>query len=279
MKKWLIFPALFFALCVHSQSEKQTLGPRLTNTALYLDPTEVQTFGSLTGLLDKNLTENQYIPFAFGGSQSIYGKQISEDKAWELFAEFGVFTQFEWLIVEGQQQRNLINADYKAAISYARQVNAQWTYRLRFFHVSSHLGDDYIIRNSINNYTQNKVNYEQLEISFFYLLDENIRLNAGLGSVVRPDALRLPFSFHLGANHNQWTKPKGWGLSYGWLLKGMQENDFTPGIKLGIGLAYFTAHKKEPLRILLEYYTGHLPYSQFEKGRIEWLGLGMYFYL
>lgn len=93
---------------------------------------------------------------------------MDNEKAWEVFAELGTFTQFEWKIVDGDQQRNLINTDYKAAISYARKVSEKFTYRLRFFHVSSHLGDDFIIRNGINKLSENKVNYEQLEFSVFY---------------------------------------------------------------------------------------------------------------
>lgn len=278
MKNLLLLASLLIAFNLLAQSGKQFFGPRLTNTALYLDPTELMVNASITSLPEKALADYQYIPFAFGFSQSLWGKQMDDGKAWEVFAELGTFTQFEWKIVDGEQQRNLINTDYKAAISYARKVSEKFTYRLRFFHVSSHLGDDFIIRNGINKFSENKVNYEQLEFSVFYHFEENLRINAGVGSVVRPNAKRLPFSFHLGADHN-WKKNDRWGISSGFLIKGMQEHAFQASGKVGVGPAFFSKHKAEPIRLLLEYYEGHLPYSQFEANETKWYGLGLYFYL
>ncbi len=132
---------------------------------MYLDPTEIQFSGSITALMDKDALEEQYLPFGFGGAQSIVGKQIEENKAWEIVGELGAFTQFEWTTVDNEQQRNLLNTDYKIAFSYVRKVNTQSTYRFRFYHVSSHLGDDFMIRYRINKFTTNKVNYEQLEFT------------------------------------------------------------------------------------------------------------------
>lgn len=281
MKKSILFSALLFAFSLVAQeSKKQILGQRLTETALFLDPTEVQMSGSITALTEVNMLENQYIPFSIGGAQSILGKVLSEQKAWEIFAEFAVFTQFEWTELKtGKQERNLINSDYKVALSYARKVNNLLSYRFRFFHLSSHLGDDYIIRNSIRKYTENKANYEQIEGSVFYHLSKNRQLNFGVGTVIRPNALRLPFSFHLGYNQELFKKENGWGLTYGAFLKGMQEHGFTPALKLGVGPAFYPNNKKEPLRIIFEYYKGNLPYSQYEFNKTEWLGLGVYFYL
>ena len=254
------------------------MGTRITNTAMFLDPNEIQMFGSINGLLDQNMTENQYLPFGVGGSQSIVSKAESEEKGWEIFGEMGVFTQFQWSQVDGKQQRDMLNVDYKLAFSYARK-NAKNTYRLRFFHVSSHLGDDYIIRNEINKYSENKVNYEQLEFTYFRELNNHIRTYGGIGSVIRPNSLRLPFSYHLGFDANIKGAGKKWGWTFGAFSKGHQETDFSPSLKAAAGRAFYAFKKVEPIRIVLEYYTGHLPYSQFEEERIEWLGLGLYFYL
>lgn len=266
-----LIPGLTFA-------QSNWLSNRITNTSIFLDPTEIQMSGSINGLTDYNTTENQYLPFGVGGSQSIVSKRISEDKAWEFFGEMGVFTQFSWTQVDGEQQRNMLNVDYKIAFSYAR-TSGPSTWRLRFFHVSSHLGDDYIIRNQIRKYSENKVNYEQLEFTYFRELSTKSRIYGGVGSVVRPNSLRLPFSYHFGLHTNLRKEAKKWCWTMGAYTKGMQETDFTPSVKLGIGRAYFTESKAEPVRLLVEYYKGQLPYSQLESNRIEWIGLGLYFYL
>jgi hypothetical protein len=257
---------------------QQWMGPRLTNTAIFLDPTEVQVSGSINGLLSKDLSESQYLPFSIGGSQSIVGKKTAEH-SWEFIGELGVFTQFEWETVADEQQRNLINTDYRIAFSYIHQ-NTKRTWRIRFFHVSSHLGDDYLIRNQVRHYSTNKVNYEQLDINYFKQLNPHVRLYLGAGSVVRPNSLRLPFSFQAGSHYNSKTaEESGWGWTSGFFLKNFQETDFTPNLKLGVGPAYYLSSKAEPVRIIIEYYTGYLPYSQYENSRIEWLGMGLYFYL
>ncbi len=258
--------------------QTQWMGERVTNTAAFLDPTEVQVSGSMNGILDQNALDNQYLPFGIGISQSIASKVLEKDVSWEILGELASFTQFEWTLVDNEQQRNLINVDYRIAFSYIRQISKN-TFRLRFFHVSSHLGDDYIIRNRINQYSENKVNYEQMEFTYFYDYTPKLKVYVGAGSVVRPNSIRLPFSYHGGFQFNSTEENNQWGFSFGGNIKGFQETEFRPGVKLGIGPAYFTENKPEPIRLILEYYNGHLPYSQFEEDQIEWLGLGLYFYI
>jgi len=254
------------------------MGERITQSTIFLDPTEIQMSGSINGLLQQSITEEQYLPFGVGVSQSIFSKQVSENKGWEIVGEMGVFTQFEWKDVEGIQQRNLINIDYKIAFSLVKQVDEIQTYRLRFFHVSSHLGDDYIIRNSINTYTENRVNYEQLEFTYFRQLPKSYgQLIIGAGAVIRPNALRLPFSYTVGVDRLLENQDRKWSFTSGFVVKGFQETNFNLNLKAGAGIAYHRPAKKEPVRIIAEYYTGHLPYSQFEQQKTEWLGVGLYF--
>jgi len=274
------FLLLFSLIIGHScYAQSEWLGNRISNTAMFMDPVEVQMSGSINGLLQENATESQYLPFGVGIAQSIVQKSLEENKNWEILGEMAVFTQFEWIQVNGEQQRNLLNTDYRITFSYIRTLNSNSTYRIRFFHVSSHLGDDFLIRNGINKFSENKMNYEQLEFTYFRNMAKNIRLYGGLGAVVRPNSKRLPLSYHLGGHKNWKAEGKRWGWSMGYMLKGFQETDFNPNHKIGFGPAFFADSKREPMRIVLEYYTGHLPYSQFEPNRIEWLGLGLYFYL
>ncbi|MBL4710149.1 MAG: DUF1207 domain-containing protein [Flavobacteriales bacterium] len=278
MKKYG-FLFLIFVVATPLFSQSYWMGNRLTNSSIYLDPTEIQVSGSMTSLLKKNALENQYIPFSFGIAQAIYSKKIEEHKAWDIIGELGSFTQFEWKKVEGIQQRNLINIDYKIAFSFVKQLNETSTYRIRFFHVSSHLGDDYIIRNQIISYTKNKVNYEQLDLSYFKRFSPYHLAYGGIGSVVRPNSIRLPLSFYLGWQKEFKKENSNWAWSLGANLKSFQETDFNLNTKLAAGIAYYTASKQEPIRIVLEHYRGHLPYSQFERTRTEWLGIGLYFYI
>jgi len=267
-------------LCPALGAQTSCMDNRLTQTAIFMDPTEIQMSGSINGILSKNITAEQYLPFSVGGDQSIFSKQVSENKAWEIVGEIGVFTQFEWKEVDGIQQRNLINIDYKVAFSFVKKIDHLHTYRLRFFHVSSHLGDDYILRNSIRSYTENMVNYEQLEFTYFRQLPQiRAQLITGIGAVIRPNATRLPFSYIFGVDNFLQQEDRKWSFTSGLVFKGFQETNFDLNVKAGGGIAYRSDAKKEPIRIVLEYYAGHLPYSQFEQEKMEWLGLGLYFNL
>lgn len=74
MKNLSLLASLLLTFSLQAQSEKQFFGPRLTNTALYLDPTELMVNASITALPEQALADYQYIPFAFGFSQSLWGK-------------------------------------------------------------------------------------------------------------------------------------------------------------------------------------------------------------
>lgn len=280
MKKQLPL-LLLLTLCFSysSKAQKTWLGHRVTQTSAVMDPTEIMVSGSITGLLDQNSLKEQYLPFSFGIHQSIVSKKISDTKAWEITGELGSFTQFQWTEVDGAQQRNLINTDYRINFNYNRKLSNQSTYRVRFFHVSSHIGDDFIFRNEINSFTENRVNYEQLDFTWYQKTDQYTTLYAGGGSVVRPDALRLPFSFWLGGQKEFKKDDKKWAWTVAGNFKTFQETDFNPNLKLAAGRAFFSDAKQEPFRIVVEYYRGQLPYSQYEQNKIEWLGMGLYFYL
>ena len=115
-----------------------------------------------------------------------------------------------------------------------------------------------------------------MEFTYFRQIPKiQSKLIAGIGSVIRPDALRLPFSYIVGMDRT--NREKKHSLTGGFVLKGFQETDFNLNLKAAIGLAYRSKTKNEPIRIVLEYYTGNLPYSQYEQQKIDWLGLGLYF--
>lgn len=259
-----------------SLAQKEWLGSKKINSTIYSDPTEIQLFGSISQFKESSEgTSTPYLPFAFGVEKSILSKK-TETRNWELLAGFVSFTQFEWKELNGKMQRNLLNTDYKAAITYHFEKNKS-IYRIRLYHVSSHLGDDYILRNFINKYTENKVNYEQIEFHTIREIRPKLKAVAGLGIVARPNALRKPISLSAGLEYNKFDKQKsGWGYSIGFNAKAMQEHDFNPATKVLIGPTYFNKELDPALRFALEFFNGNLPYSQFEGNRVYWFGLGMY---
>lgn len=274
MKKLPLLIVFFLAFSQFS-SAQNWFGNRISNTSVFVDPTEVQMSGTVAGVLNQDLgpQEYQFIPFGIGAGQSLYS---NNSKSYEILAEFGTFTQFEWINKEGKQERNLFNTDYRIALSWIKIIKNS-SLRFRFFHVSSHLGDDYIIRNQIRYYTENRVNYEQLDFTYFRNINADTRYSAGIGYVIRPNSPRKPFSSWASITHNRFGQSK-FGLTTGANWKAFEETDFKANIKIALGLAYQTGNP-EPLRLVLEYFNGNMPYSQFEQSDLSYLGLGLYFYI
>jgi len=78
----------------------------------------------------------------------------------------------------------LINADYYVGlpITYAF---CDWSFRLRFYHISSHIGDEYLIEHP--GFDRRNPSAETLDFFASYDLTRDIRLYGGVGFIVHQD--------------------------------------------------------------------------------------------
>lgn len=241
----------------------------------YLDPNEALAYGCFAAWWDNGeLLQKAYLPVSFGFYKPIvrYNKKRKVEFGIDAAAHF----QFEWLISDSIVQRNLLNTDYKFSFNLAFQLSQKDFLRFRLYHVSSHFGDDYLLRNRIRNYFPNPNNYEQLDVlwarqsHYFWKF-------VGLGLVVRPETIRKRLSGSFGTTFDipmRTQKPRGW--AGGLHARLLQENDFRPGVKLAMGVRVGKV-EDSPFRFLIEFYNGNLPFSPLEYKKITWLGMGLYF--
>lgn len=242
---------------------------------ILLDPLEAQTYGSVLPVynIDGKRYKGSIVPFAFGFAKPFYRRTTKPGYASEWVLDLASFTQFEAYHddVVDKARRRIINTDYKVSIIYnlQRGVNA---YRFRVYHLSSHLGDDYIFRNNITAPTPNSVNYELLDVTYSRTV-EAWRLYGGIGFVLRKAEERKLLSAQFGAYYKK-PSDKAARLVGGVDVKFWQQTDFRPGIHGGIGLE--VGRTQNNLTFLLEGYSGFRPYSQFENQKTSWIGLGLY---
>jgi hypothetical protein len=242
---------------------------------ILLDPLESQTYGSVLPVYttEGKRYKGSIVPFAFGFAKPFYRRTTEPGRAQEWVLDLASFTQFEAYhdATLNKALRRIINNDYKISIIYnvRRGVNA---YRFRVYHLSSHLGDDYIFRNKITAPTPNSVNYELLDLTYSRML-ESWRLYSGIGVVLRKSEERKRLSGQFGVYYKK-PSTRGARLVGGVDVKVWQQTDFRPGIHGGIGLE--VGHTQNNLTFLLEGYSGFRPYSQFENQRTSWIGLGAY---
>ena len=269
----LIYPAALF-----SQQEETNISflpsGRLFQEITY-DPTESQAYGAIVNYWEEGVfTDHVYLPFGLGFYKGFL--RWNKKSPYEIGFSFSAHSQFEWTFDDGKSERNFLNADFKVSIMLNKKINDHHSFRLLFFHVSSHLGDDYIIRNKIHSYFPNPNNYEQLDFTWAYQ-DRAIRYYGGAGLGARPEIIRKRFSIQFGIQYEKPLLTKiPLGLTGGFDVKILEQHDFNPSLKAAFGFSVGKSDKS-PIRIVGEFYRGNLPYSPFEFKRVQWLGAGLYF--
>lgn len=84
----------------------------------------------------------------------------------------------------------LLNADYYGGLSVTYAFNT-WSFRMRFYHISSHIGDEFLLNHP--RFDRRNPSAETLDFFFSNYLTEQLRYYAGASVVVESDT-----SFHCG---------------------------------------------------------------------------------
>jgi hypothetical protein len=275
-----LFLPILFMLCItdssiafsdHKDSTITILPDDRIYPVMFLDPLECQIMGGSYFLSQSGKDLSLYSTVNLGFSLPVLagsGEKIS----WEMNFGTAVFSQFD-LIKEddGTYLAGLMNNDFKLSgdLSISLKNNLL---RLRTFHISSHLGDDYLQRHN-DTLTNNKtVNYEQVDLTFMRMYGNNYWY-AGTGYIYTINLFRERFSLQGGGVIN-FRKTRLASYFTGLDIKSLAENDFYPDIRTALGISF--NRKSEPfLRIWAEYYSGRLPYSTIDYGRVNWFGMAM----
>ena len=238
---------------------------------IFLDPLECQTGGGSYFLFRKNEDLSLYSNVTLGFQKPViakHGKVVS----WEAGLGVAVFSQFDLIKREdGSYLAGLLNNDYKlnGELNIRKENNI---FRIRLFHVSSHLGDDYMLRTKDTVLNDKSVNYEQADLTWIISKGNNY-FYAGVGEIYTKYVFRKRFSMQLGGYANL-SEMKSMDIFASANAKLFTENDFHPDIRLAAGMA-FKKGKESFIRIWAEYYSGSLPYSTINYGMIRWAGLAM----
>lgn len=201
--------------------------------------------------------------FRWGGSRPGDGLQVG--------VSAGIFAQFDL----DTQSFDLINADYVIAVPVTMRRGG-FSSRLRLYHQSSHLGDEFLLREE-----PERINlaFESLELILSQAVGP-LRVYGGAEHLFnrQPDDLEA-LVVHAGGELRS-----GPGRSAGLLaaldMKSTQQQDWKPGLSaragLEIGWSRDAGHPPRMLRILGEFYDGPSPYGQFYREQLRYWGLGLH---
>jgi hypothetical protein len=237
----------------------------------FLDPLECQIMGGSYFLFQGNGDNSLFSTVNLGFSMPVFGGS-GRNIFWEFNFGTAIFSQFDLIRKDdGTFLAGLINNDFKLSgdISVREGNNLL---RLRTLHISSHLGDDYLQRHGDSVTNDKTVNYEQADLTYLKMYGNNYWY-AGAGYIYTIHVFRERFSLQTGGLMN-FRESKLLGYFAGVDIKFLEENRFNPDIRAAFG--FNLKRKNEPLiRIWAEYYSGCVPYSTIEYGRINWLGAAM----
>lgn len=272
-KPAFLFLFVLLAVPLLAQRTAEWLPPSHLFAPILLDPLEAQSGGSLVKRWEEGReVKGLFAPFAIGFRKPLVRWTRDEDRASELAFDVGAFTQFEMFTDDrGNYRRFMYNADYKVSLSYAIQ-RGRGAWRFRFYHLSSHLGDDYIIRQRIASAYPDANNYEQFDV-LYATQRRGWRHYGGGGLVISAAAKRKRPYFQAGTLFR--TGGEMVRFLAGADLRLLAQTDYTLNVKAGIGLEVGKVENR-PLAFLLEGYTGKLPYSTYEERRTAWVGAGVY---
>jgi hypothetical protein len=179
-----------------------------------------------------------------------------------------------------------LNADYVVGLPVTMR-RGWFSTRFRVYHQSSHLGDEYLLREPSNRRNRENLSFEAVE----WILSVDARAlrlygggeylfrrsPSGLESYVahggvelRPDARVIPLGSLGGFRFVAATD-----------LKASQEQDWKPSVSARAGLEYDRAAGGDSAGrrwgFFVEYYTGPSPYGQFFREDIRLIGVGLHF--
>ena len=214
---------------------------------------------------------------SFGETIPLYRDHIGEKGEggqWETGVQGGVFSIFDL----ESQSLDLINTDFFVAAFVGYRLG-DFSALGRIFHQSSHLGDEFLLRET----RPNRVNlsYEGMDAKLSYDLPLGLRVYGGGGYLFDVD----PSSLDRGLAQAGAEFKSPWALLRGRLrpvagmdLQFREENNWHTDLSLRAGLQFENVSVlNRNLQILVEYYKGRSFEGQFFKEPVEYLGIGAHF--
>lgn len=201
-----------------------------------------------------------------------------EGDGWQLGISGAVFAVFNL----DSSSIDLLNADYVAGFPISWRSGA-WSGRLRLFHQSSHLGDEFLLQlqdaQPVPPAQRINLSYEAAEILGSYE-KEGARVYFGGTRIVTSEPRDLGRR-RLQAGVEYRGHPVHWRTSRiiaGLDVQAWNETDWDRDLSFKTGLMFRSPYgDARSLQVLLEYYNGRVPHGQFFTAEIEYVGVGIAF--
>ncbi len=244
-------------------------------TPLMIDPAESRMSGTYSF---HDMTHEGGLTFGTVGNVSIgghkpffgWGSQLSGQ--WQ----FGVDAAAKMQFMLDQPSLVLAQSDYSFGLDLSWKKD-KWSTRLRAYHVSSHLGDEYMEETGFSRFQYNTEGFDMLVA---YEPIEGLRVFAGGDYYFNVDPANIGTNaIHFGAEYTHQSPL--FANTYFVIasdFKLYERNHYTSNTTGAIGFQFSkTADTQDYIRLMLEGYTGSSPHTQFYTSDTNYYGITLQF--
>lgn len=177
--------------------------------------------------------------------------------------------------LSGSKLLDLESTDYRfgALLTYTR---GRFAYKAGYTHISSHMGDEFILKNPDavrRNYVK-----ESFVLGTRFHFTESVDLYGEVSWAPVYDGGAKPLEFQLGAEYaSQLCSTRRGGSFAATNAQWRQESDFTPAFNTLVGWQWTGRESGTVFRFGLQYYTGPTSQVQFLGRRDHLIGIGTWF--
>ena len=194
------------------------------------------------------------------------GEGVQLDLVGSIFAQFDL----------GTPSNDLINADYIVGFPVTLRRRG-FSARITFYHQSSHLGDEYLLRGE--DIERENLSFESVAL----LLSQEagpLRIYAGGERLFRREPDALAESLMHGGVELRTRRAGPMAFVAAVDLKATQQHDWSPATSGRAGIEFARSgaagHPARLVALMLEVYEGPSPYGQFFQDDISYVGFGLH---
>ena len=269
----LVTPALSSASAQTVAQSSVRVFPRVSLFApLSADPRWPRfTIGYTRYFDDSQLT---HVGTAEAGASVAIVQKDNRRGSWEIGIQGGIFSIFDF----GAPSSDLVNADYLGGLTFSYALDSL-VFLARFFHQSSHLGDEFLLNNEVERIN---LSFEALDVMLSYVPRPWARVYGGAAVIVRVEPSDLDrWSLQAGAEVRPLTSTTNVPVQLLMAvdLQSWQQNDWVLDVSFIAG-ATLDPIGESSYRVdfLIRYYIGRSPNGQFFTERIQTLGPAVQLY-
>ncbi len=191
-------------------------------------------------------------------------------QGWQLDVEGAAFPE---LLMD--QNWDLHSVDFRVGVPLTYGVG-NWQFKFEPYHLSSHLGDEFMISHP----TTQRINYSRNALVFgaSVYATENTRLYGEVGWAFYNDGGSEPWEFQFGAEYSPIFRPGFAGTPFAAVNAHLrQEVNFGGALTVQVGWQWFNGMSGTRIRVGFQYMNGKNEQYQFFNEFVQQFGIGIWY--